>query len=535
MRYTLLIALREFAENAKTKGFWIGLFMLPLMLAIGIAISGSLARAEPSRYFVVVDQSGAFGESLDRSVERVHQLAVLQALGRYVRENLRAGQHLELDLSANPAAVEAFIAAGGKEAYLAQRRPMLRENAPAFREPNRPFVRVELPKEIDAHASAEEILAKLRPYLLGGRRIAVEGGDAQLFAALMIAPGAVDEAMRGAAGATTAVRPTDALLAAPDSPRASTPPPSAHAAIQYWSTNLTVDNLPELIRNTLNGETRRRLYVARGVDVSTVGEIEATRVRVGTFDPGKAEGQQTVSTADRIVRTVPLGFVYLLWMSLFAIMQALLNNTIEEKSNRIAEVLLSSVTPNEIMMGKLIGIGAIGLTMVGTWLATAFIALKLYHGGGAEVVGPALDAVAASGLIPIFLLCFLLGYLIYAGLFLSIGALCNTLKDAQNLQGPIMLIMMVPLFTMFSVNRDPNGAIATILTWIPLYTPFTMMNRAAANPPRIELIGATLLMIATAMLLLWSAGRIFRIGILRTGNRPKLAEVLQWIRGRADA
>ena len=106
--------------------------------------------------------------------------------------------------------------------------------------------------------------------------------------------------------------------------------------------------------------------------------------------------------------------------------------------------------------------------------------------------------MVASGLIPMFLLCFLLGYLIYAGLFLSIGALCNDLKEAQNVQGPMMLIMMVPLFTMIFVNRDPHGTIATILTWIPLYTPFTMMNRAAADPPLMELVGATLLMIATA-------------------------------------
>jgi ABC-2 type transport system permease protein len=213
----------------------------------------------------------------------------------------------------------------------------------------------------------------------------------------------------------------------------------------------------------------------------------------------------------------------------------LLNNTVEEKSNRIAEVLLSSVTANEIMMGKLLGIAGIGLTMVATWLATVFIAAQLYHGPGADVIGPAVDAVAMSGLVPMFLLCFVLGYLIYAGLFLTIGALCNDIKEAQSFQGPIMLVMMVPLFTMLSINRDPHGTVATILTWIPLYTPFTMMNRAAADPPLLELVGATLLMVATALLLLWSAGRIFRMAMLRTGNRPKFGELVQWIRGRGDA
>ncbi len=507
MRHIFLIALREFAENAKTKGFWIGIFMLPLILGLSIGVSAKLQNAEPTRYFVVVDKSGAFAEPIERSIEWEHQRSVLEALGQFVQENLRAGQRPEVDLATHQTAVDTFIAAGGKDAYLARLRPVLRENAPEFKEPIRLFVRAELPSDIAPDASSDALLAALKPYLLGDRRITAGGGEASLFAALLIAPDAVDGATRW----------------------------TGAEAIQYWSTNLAVNNLPELIRNALNRETRRRLYVARGVDVATVHGIEATWARLGTFDPGKAAGTETVSTADRIARSVPLAFVYLLWMSIFTVMQMLLNNTIEEKSNRIAEVLLSSVTPNEIMMGKLLGIAGIGLTMVGAWLSTVLIAAQLYHGPGAEVIGPAVDSVVASGLIPMFLLCFLLGYLIYAGLFLSIGALCNDLKEAQNFQGPMMLIMMVPLFTMVFVNRDPHGTLATILTWIPLYTPFTMMNRAAADPPLLEIVGATLLMIATALLLLWSAGRIFRMAMLRTGNRPKLGELVQWIRGRGDA
>lgn len=520
MRYTFLIALREYVENAKTKGFWIGIFMLPLMIGVGIGVTGLLARSEPSRHFVVVDQSGVFANAIEQSIELAHQRSVLQALRGHVRENARAPQRQNVDLATIPAdaapadeaAVTAFMAAGGKEAFLAQFRSLLADGAPEFEEPSRPFVRVELPDEIDADASVEKILAQLRPYLVGERRIVVDGAQVPLFAALFVAPGALEEAVRGGALGS-----------------------AGEPAIQYWSANLTVDNLPNLIRDALNDEVRRSRYVTRGVDVATVREIEATRVRVGAFDPGKAAGEETVSVADRIVRNAPIAFVYLLWISIFSVMQMLLYNTIEEKSNRIAEVLLSSVTPGEIMMGKLIGIAAIGFTMVGAWLATAFAGLQIYQGAGAEVVAQALDAVAASGLVPVFLLCFLFGYLIYAGLFLSIGALCNDLKEAQNLQAPMMMIMLVPLATMVFINRDPHGTLATIMTWIPLYTPFTMMNRAAADPPLLELIGATLFMIASALVVLWSAGRIFRIGILRAGNRPKLAEIVQWVRGRADA
>jgi ABC-2 type transport system permease protein len=512
MRYVLLIALREFAENAKTKGFWIGIFMLPLIIGISILVSTKLSKAEPSRHFVVVDKSGAFETAVRDAAEWAHQRSVLQALGDHVRENLRVGETPDLDLSGNQGAVDAFIVAGGKDAYLARLRPLLRENSPDFKEPVRRFVLASLPEGVDARGSTEAILAQLKPYLTGERRIRTNGGSEEpLFAALVIRPEALDESTRWTA---------------------------AEAPIQYWSTNLAVDNLPELLRNALNGENRRRLYVARGVEPASVREIEHTWLRFDSFDPAKAEGSETVSIADRVVRNVPVAFVYLLWISLFSIMQMLLNNTIEEKSNRIAEVLLSSVTPGEIMMGKLLGIAGIGLTMVGAWLATVFVAARLYlgsGGAGADFIGPAVDAVVGSGLIPMFVLCFLLGYLIYAGLFLTIGALCNDIKEAQNAQGPLMLIMMVPLFTMMFINRDPHGTIATILTWIPLYTPFTMMNRAAADPPLMELIGATLLMVATALTLLWSAGRIFRIAILRAGNRPKFAEVLKWIRGRDGA
>jgi len=506
MRYIVLIALREFLENAKTKGFWIGIFMLPLMMIIGITVSTKLAKAEPSRYFLVIDQSGAFAGPIDQHIEWEYQKSVLGALGQYAQENLRPGEKHDLNLATYQAAVDAFIAAGGKEAFLARLKPLLRDNAPAFKEPTRFFVRIEVPNDVDASASHETLLAQLKPYLVGERQVSTDAGSLPLFAAVVIKPDGVEGAMRW----------------------------TGEESIQYWSTNLAVNNLTQQVQEAINVETRRRLYASQGVDAASVRNIEATWSRLGTFDPAKKAGEETVSTADRIKRNVPIGFVWLLWMSIFTVMQMLLSNTIEEKSNRIAEVLLSSVTPHEIMMGKLLGIAGVGLTMIGAWLGTVFIGLRFWQGPGALELTQALDAITASGLIPMFLLCFLLGYLIYAGLFLSIGALCNDIKEAQSFQGPLMLIMMVPFITMALINRDPHGTLATILTWVPIYAPFTLMNRAAASPPMWEVVCASLLMVATAVLFLWSAGRIFRIALLRSGNRPKLAEIVQWLRGRAE-
>jgi ABC-type Na+ efflux pump permease subunit len=94
--------------------------------------------------------------------------------------------------------------------------------------------------------------------------------------------------------------------------------------------------------------------------------------------------------------------------------------------------------------------------------------------------------------------------------------------------------MMVPMMTMTFIPKDPNGALARLLSWIPFYTPFTMMNRANADPPMIDVVGTLILLVASTSLALWMAGKIFRIGILRTGQPPKVIEMLRWAMRRSD-
>jgi ABC-2 type transport system permease protein len=182
-------------------------------------------------------------------------------------------------------------------------------------------------------------------------------------------------------------------------------------------------------------------------------------------------------------------------------------------------------------MGKLAGIAAVGLTMVGAWVLS-FLGLLAWKAGGAqsEITGQLYTIVRSSNLLPAFVIYFLFGYVMYAGLILALGSVCNTLKEAQNYMGVMTMIMVVPLLTMMFIPKDPNGTLATVLSWIPLYTPFIMMNRAAADPPLFDLIGTMALLIATTALALWLAVRIFRIGILRTGQPPKLVELLRWLK-----
>jgi ABC-2 type transport system permease protein len=250
-----------------------------------------------------------------------------------------------------------------------------------------------------------------------------------------------------------------------------------------------------------------------------------------SFDPRKVEGQETVERADLLRQWAPVAFVYLLWISIFTIAQILLNNTIEEKSNRIIEVLLSSVTPGELMMGKLAGIAALGMTMVGFWLATLFATLIWKSAGPSPIPGELLATLGTPHLILSFIVYFLLGYTLYAGIILSIGSICTSIKEAQNYMAVIIVIMIVPLLIMGFIPRDPHGPLATALSWVPIYTPFVMMNRAAADPPLFDVIGTMILLVLTTALVLWLSGRIFRMGILRTGQPPRWVELWRWLRG----
>jgi ABC-2 type transport system permease protein len=531
MRYAFLVALREFAENAKTKGFWIGLFVFPLLIWASFSVERLIEKTKSVRHYVLIDPSEELEGAIEAALERAHQREVFSEFGKWVQRNTESsGAKLSAEqlekmpadsteammarfASDDPEYLDEFLGEGGLEAKLARIRPKLKAGAGDFTPPRRSFKRVPLPAGIDPELEPEELAAALKPYLRHERALETGEGTANLFAAVIVPADILEHVKR------------------PETALGIPLPGMAKAGIQYWSSNLADEDLRDEVERAVNEEVRKREYVARGLDAAKVRLVQRTHLPFAALDPKKAEGEETVSIADKIRQWAPIGFVYLLWISIFAVAQMLLNNTIEEKSNRIIEVLLSSVTPGELMMGKLAGIAAVGLTMIGAWVLSLVAILEFKAGQGAGIAGEMLAILKGSDLVPYFLVYFLLGYLLYAGAFLAIGSLCNTLKEAQNLMQPVMLVMIVPLMTMMFIPKEPNGTLATIMSWIPLYTPFVMMNRAAADPPLFDRVGTMILLVVTTGGVLWLSGRIFRIGILRTGQPPKFLELLRWVRG----
>lgn len=519
MKYAALVARREYAENAKTKGFWIGMLLFPAILFLSIQVPVWLKeKATPVRYYVFVDQSGSLAPAVESNLDRSYQRQVLDALREYARkytgESASAGASDPLAefSETNPRALQDFMDKGGKDFFLGQLRPRLKPDAPAFEEPRRKYERVELPPGINGETNLDSLAQELKPYLRGDKKVEVNGEPVALSAAIMIPRDIQQQVVRPGA------RPA----------RATGGPPG----IQFWSANVADPDrgLRQQVEQSANNEIRRREYLARGMDASAIRQVEQTYVPFADLNPKKAAGKEAVNAADVIRQWAPSAFVYLLWISIFMIVQMLLTNIIEEKSNRIIEVLLSSVTPGELMMGKLFGIAAIGLTMVAVWVVTFFGVLTWKTGGSSDVAGPILTVLKTSRVLPVFSIYFLFGYLMYAAAILSLGSVCNTLKEAQSYMGVITIIMVVPLLTMAYIPTDPNGTLARVLSWIPVYTPFIMMNRANADPPLVDLVGTMVLLILSTAGSLWMAGKIFRIGILRTGQPPKIMEMLRWLK-----
>lgn len=529
MRVTLLIAWREYMENVKTKGFWIGVLLVPIVFFLIFHVSSRLATATPTRYYLLIDQSGEYAAAVETAIRREHQRRVMQDFMRYLQENrvdadaasFRAEPASQLNQlldnfdNDEVAALDQWLSNGGLEYALTMAQPYLRDDAPGFSEPRPQFIAATLPPEVDPDADAQTIIEQLRPYLNGERRIDVDGDNASLFALILI-PGNVDQDI---------VRPAtiQGLMAPDEGPR----------GVQYWAGNLTDTRLSGAIQNSINSAIRQQEYADQGIDIAAVRNVQRTRLPLSRLDPGKAAGEEAVSLADTFRQWAPMGFVYLIFISLMQSVQYLLSNTIEEKSNRIIEVLLASVTPGELMMGKLLGIGITGITTILAWIGSFFVFIRLYQTVETAMIVQILDVLLSSDLIPYFIFYYLCCYALYAGIFLAIGSLCNTLKEAQSLMMPLMAVLVVPILTMSFIAQDPNGTLARVMSWIPLFTPFTMMNRAAAQPPMFDIVGTTVVLVISTAAVLWLSGRVFRQGILRSGQPPRIIELWRMLRRSA--
>lgn len=231
---------------------------------------------------------------------------------------------------------------------------------------------------------------------------------------------------------------------------------------------------------------------------------------------------QDTNTGQQIATFVLPGILIgLMFMIVMVGATPAMQGIVEEKGQRIAEVLLGSVSPFELMAGKLIGVIGVSMTMAAVYMTGGYLVADYYG--------------VSAGLTPTLLVWFIgfmiLALLIFGSLFIAVGAASGDIKDTQTLLMPIMILACLPFFALGPIMQDPNGKIAVICSFFPFATPMLLVARQSVPPgvPLWQLISGIALVLATTVFCVWAAGRIFRIGILMQGKGAKMSDLIQWV------
>lgn len=272
----------------------------------------------------------------------------------------------------------------------------------------------------------------------------------------------------------------------------------------------------ERIRATIN---QQRLTNA-GLDPGEVSRLTAPlALKAIKLSGGEASADSGTNPVVTII------FLTILYMTILIYGASVMQGVVEEKTSRIMEVLLSSGNSFQLMMGKLFGVGGIGLTQYLIWSAAALIAFQ-FAGSGDHFLASA--NVTASTLF-FFILFFLLGYFQFSTLYAAVGAMCTTQEDVQSMSTPVTLFIILPF--LITISLEPTSNLAQILSMMPLFAPMQMFLRIQqANPAVWEILLSIGINVLAILFFTWIAAKIYRVGSLMYGKRPTLGEVLRWVR-----
>jgi ABC-2 type transport system permease protein len=282
--------------------------------------------------------------------------------------------------------------------------------------------------------------------------------------------------------------------------------------VDFWSRNVADPSVQTLVRQAVTEAMRRASLKTAGIDAKALDSIDALAPQMTVYS-SKAGGK--ASLRDRLPGLAGFGMGMLLWMVVFTGAGMLLNSVIEEKSSRILEVLLTSASVPEIMAGKILGVAAVTATVLGVWLTLAGAALVIAAPG---VAGDLAAILFTKGMVAYLALYFIGGYLMFATLYVTVGAFCETTREAQTLLGPMMILLSLPMVFMSQAITHPESPLLATLSWVPVFTPFMMAARAASDPPLWQVAGTLALMAATTALELWVAVPAFKSGALASGR-----------------
>ncbi len=303
--------------------------------------------------------------------------------------------------------------------------------------------------------------------------------------------------------------------------------------VRYYGGNVgspaEMGALGRVVREGVLGERLTRSGIDPAAMMRTVRPVELTTTRV-------SQGQVTGQSGEA---SFLLAYImsFVLYMALLIYGIQVMTSTVEEKTNRINEVLVSSLRPFELMLGKVMGVGSVGLLQLGIWAGAAYglaagrepLARALGRGAEAAAALPIPDIPAHVLLV--FLAFFVLGFFLYSAAYAAIGSTCNTVQETQQAAMPVTLVIIAGLLVMFRLLDEPNGQLARVLSLVPPLAPFVTPVRNSLSPLPWPELALSMLVTGLGVLgMAWVAGRVYRVGILMYGKRATLREMLRWVR-----
>lgn len=489
----LLVAKREFRQIVAMKSFWLTLLLLPAALAIGPLFARSLDEAESTRVVVIDRANGSASKALVDRFALENDRHVMRDLAAYVAKHkladaLPGTSWARSDRWFSDADVMAFREAGGVDAAIA--------SIDGVRGPDAPDFKTHAPGYVVTPAG-EKLASAEGP--------AVQQGVDELFAQ------------------KKADKNTGAdyvLMVGPDFPR--------DPGVRLWSNEQPHSEFIATVQDVLTGELRLGLLQTRGVERTDAVAIQNARPAIAVTAPPPGGGARE----SVLIRSIlPLATSYVLMLSLLMSGSWMLQGSVEERSNKLIESLLACIRPEELMYGKLLGSLAVGLSMIGVWLACAGVAAFATQGAIADMIRPALEPLTSPFNIVTMIYFFILGYVSISIIFVAIGALADSMSEAQGYLMPVMLLILLPItFLINSVVAGKAGLIMQILTWVPLWTPFAVLARLGLGIEVWVVLATGALLAGFVFLELIFLGRLFRASLLATGQKPGLKQLWERLR-----
>jgi len=327
--------------------------------------------------------------------------------------------------------------------------------------------------------------------------------------------------------------------------------------VQYFSNEPISIDLDIAVKRRLEKAMRNYKIDRLELDKKALQALD-TDVDIRSKKLTVEEGESADTTAASLVGA-GLGSImgFMMYLSIFVYGMMVMRSVMEEKMNRIVEVVISSVRPTTLLLGKIIGVGAVGLTQVLAWMvlipAVVFL-VSLFFGFDPSVAqempnSPDIDPEEVENMalqvmtgikdmnwwviIPTFIVYFLGGYFMYASLFAAVGsAMGDDLGEGQSLTIPIIIPVILALYIMMAAIKAPNSSLAVWSSFIPLFAPIVMPARIPFEPPAWQIILSLVIVILSAGVLVWLAGRIYRVGILNYGKKSSLRDMSRWLFSR---